>query len=167
MKCGPLIYDDCCLLSNIRLNSERISYILECRFKKNSIRTSFDFKSIPPQVPSLNAKVTRSLLKVDQKKIQSLNNDDNESISTESSDNANEEIPLLKTQIDTIDDDYLNRLAQWEPNNLQPSIENDDDEQEIENTTEVVTNENNSSEPMDVLSGKFDTWYLIAQNTRR
>ncbi|CAF4058749.1 unnamed protein product [Rotaria sp. Silwood2] len=152
MTSQKLTYDDCCLLPNICLNSERISYLLECRFKSNSIGASFDFKSILPEKPSNNAKISRSFLKVCPKKVNPINNND-ECISSESSEDEIDQISLPKTPINAANDDYLNSLAEWEPNNFQPIIESDDEEEEeIEMRIDIQTvdNDNTHVEYMDL-----------------
>ncbi|CAF0761377.1 unnamed protein product [Rotaria sordida] len=170
MTSQPLTYDDCCLLSNICLNSERIFYLLECRFKSNSMRTSFYFKSILPEKLSNKAKISRSLLKILPKKVNSVDNnnnndddDDDESILSESLEDDIDKISLPKSPInaaaaaaagDDDDDDYLNRLAEWEPNNLQPIIENDDNDDDEEEETRMdvqkINDENTNVNPMDL-----------------
>jgi len=139
MSFKPLIYDDCCLLNNIDLNPQRIYHLLEHRFKSNSNKTSFDFKSFPPEQPSNNTKVSRSLLRF-QPKIK-YTNDYDDNISSDSSseeEEDNEEISSAN------DDDYLNKLAEWEPENFQPIIEtDDDDDDEDENIIQSVSTENN------------------------
>ena len=67
MSVKSLIYNDCCLLTNIDLNSQRIFQLLEHRFKSNSSTISFDFKLFPPEQPSPNAKISRSLLRFQPK----------------------------------------------------------------------------------------------------
>ena len=119
----PLTYDDCCLLFNITLNSERIFNLLVRRFKSNSTRTSFDFKSFLPEQPSNNAKVSRSLLRFIPNK--DFNNEIEENALSDSSSSEEEDNEEV---VSTNDDDYLNELAEWEPENFQPVIENDDDD---------------------------------------
>ncbi len=160
MSFKPLIYDDCCLLANIDLNSERIYHLLERRYKSNSTKTSFDFKSFLPEQPSNNAKVSRSLLRC-QPKLTYINDyeDNNSSNSSLSSSSEDENDDVFSTEDD---DDRLNKLAEWEPSNFQPMIETDDededeDEDVNENIFESVTTENNdkdhSMNPMDISSG--------------
>jgi len=142
MSFKPLIYDDCCLLTNIDLNSQRIYHLLERRFKSNSNKTSYDFKSFPPEKPSNNTKVSRSLLRF-QPKIK-YTNDYDENISSDSDSSSsvaedNEDI------LSTNNDDYLNELAEWEPLNFQPVIETDDND-EGENIIQSVSTENNEED---------------------
>jgi hypothetical protein len=54
-----LTYDDCYLLGTVRLCSERARQLLEHRFTSNLTKISFDFKSLLPEQPSTNAKVSR------------------------------------------------------------------------------------------------------------
>ena len=159
MNSDQFTYDDCCILSNIILNSERISYRLEYRFKSNSIRTSFDFKSFLPEQPSDNAKVSRSLLKFCPISITSINNDDN-TMSSESSEEEIEEISSPKTSFHASDDDYLTKLAEWEPSKPQPLIDSDDEE-EIRNDTQAIIHENDHIDSMDMSTGKFNLMYDI------
>jgi hypothetical protein len=155
MNSNELTYDDCCLLSNIILNSERISYLLECRFKSNSIRTSFDFKSFLPEQPSTNAKVSRSLLKSYPIRINSNNNDDDESISSESSDEEIEEISSPKSSFNVNNDDYLDNLAEWEPNQQQPIVETDDEE-EVRNDIQEIIHDNTHADSIDMSAGELN-----------
>ncbi|CAF0990298.1 unnamed protein product [Rotaria sp. Silwood1] len=152
MASQPLTYDDCFLLSNICLNSERISSLLEYRFKSNSIRTSFDFKSILPEKPSDNAKISRSFLKVRPKNVNSVNNNDDKNILSESSEDEIDEISSPKTPINVADDDYLNSLAEWEPNNLRPIIESDEEEEQQQTRSDVqkINYDNTPVDSMDL-----------------
>ncbi|CAF3679882.1 unnamed protein product [Rotaria socialis] len=120
-----LMNNDCCLLTNIDLNSQRVRQLFERRFKSNSSVTSFDFKSFHPEQPSNNAKVSRSLLRF-QPKIQ-LSNDYEDHISTGSS-SSEEDSHDDDGELSNNDyDDYLNKLAEWEPENFQVVAESDDD----------------------------------------
>ena len=115
------LYDDCCLLSNSKFNIERIRYLLERRFRSNSIRTSFDFKSFYPEKPANETKMPRSFLRVDQKRnFQRNQNDDflldSSSSSSFSSTNSKNFDEQTNSQDHLNDDDYLKRLADWIPN---------------------------------------------------
>jgi hypothetical protein len=162
MNSNELTYDDCCLLSNIILNSERISYLLECRFKSNSIRTSFDFKSFLPEQPSNNAKVSRSLLKLYPIRINSNNNDD-ESISSESSDEEIEEISSPKLSFNVNNDDYLDNLAEWEPNQQRPIVETDDEE-EVRNDIQAIIHDNTHADAIDMSAGEPNFMQRLSAN---
>ncbi|CAF2813041.1 unnamed protein product [Rotaria sp. Silwood2] len=151
MSYKSLFYNDCCLLINIDLNSQRIRQLFERRFKCNSNITSFDFKSFPPEQPSNNAKVSRSFLRY-QPKIKPTN-DYEENLSTDSSSSSSEDNDDV---LSTNDDDYLNKLAEWEPENVQPLSDNDDDgddddnnnedENQNENIIQSTSNENNDED---------------------
>ena len=154
MNFEKLTYNDCCLLSNICLNAQRISYLLECRFKRNSIRTSFDFKSIRPEQLSNDAKVSRTFLKFHPKKFNSIDND-NESVSAESSDDEIDDFVSPKLTMNIVDDDYLNELAEWEPNQFQPFIESNEEENEIRNDIENIDHENKRTDSMDISTGMW------------
>jgi hypothetical protein len=152
------IYDDCCLLTNINLNPERVYHLLERRFKNNSTKTSFDFKSFLPEQPSNNAKVSRSLLRCQPKTIYINHYEDNASSDAASSSSEEDHNDVFSTNDD--DDDRLNKLAEWEPEKFQSMIEtddDDDDEDENENIFQSISTENNEEEnainPMDVSSG--------------
>ncbi|CAF3337928.1 unnamed protein product, partial [Rotaria sp. Silwood1] len=150
MSYKSLFYNDCCLLINVDLNSQRIRQLLERRFKSISNKTSFDFKSLPPEQPSNNAKVSRSFLRY-QPKLKPIH-DDEQNISTDSSSSEEED---NDDALSTNDDDYLNKLAEWEPENFQPVIDDDDDEDENENeniiqsTSKENNNEDNEINQMD------------------
>lgn len=152
MSFETLIYNDCCLLTNIDLNSQRIHHLLERRFKSNSQRTSFDFKSYPPERPSNHAKVSRSFLRV-QPKIQSTDDSEEENLPSDA-DSSEEPEKESEEVISTNDDDdyYYKKLAEWEPKDFLPIIETDDEEDEIENMTESHT-EDSQSNQMDYSSG--------------
>jgi hypothetical protein len=154
MNLRLLTYDDCYLLSNICLNSERISYRIEKRFKSNSNRTSFDFKSFLPEKPSNNTKVSRSLLKIYPINESSVNTND-ENLSSESSESETEEIPSPKLPLDTTNDDFLNVLLEWDPNKAQPVNESDiEEEEEVRNDTQQINNDTIPSDHMDISTGK-------------
>jgi len=163
MSCQSFIYDDCCLLTNIDLNSQRISNLLERRFKSNSNKTSFDFKSFPPEQPSNNTKVSRSLLRI-QPKVKYIN-DYEENISSNSSSSEDEEDN--EEELSTNDDDYLNKLAEWEPENFQPVTEtdDDDDDEENENIIQSVSTKNgdedNQTDPMEHSPGIIINAYIF------
>ncbi len=158
MSCKTSIYDDCCLLTDINLNRERVYYLLERRFKNNSTKTSFDFKCFLPEQPSNNAKVSRSLLRCQPKNICINHYEDNTSsdaASSSPSDDDHDEV--FSTNEDDDDDDRLNKLAEWESEGFQPMIETDDDEDDNENMIQSVNTENNNEDnatnPMDISSG--------------
>ncbi|CAF3222391.1 unnamed protein product [Rotaria socialis] len=146
-------FDECCLLSHIRLSKERILYLLEYRFKSNSIRTSFDFKSIHPEKPSIKAKISRSLLRCNPNSIKSINNND-ENNAFESSDDEMNEISSPKSLTSVNDDDYLNTLAQWDPNAIQTMIESDEEEEEeqvdMRNDVQTTQDNNTNANSMDL-----------------
>jgi hypothetical protein len=150
MSFKPLISDDCCLLINIDLNSQRIYHLLERRFKSNSTTTSFDFKLFPPEQPSNNAKVSRSLLRCQPKITSTYDYEENiSSDSSTSEEEDNDEVSSVN------DDDYLDKLAEWEPDNFQPVVDTDDDDDEEENIIQSVSTENNDeNNQMDHSSGK-------------
>jgi hypothetical protein len=147
-----LTYDDCVLLADICLNSERISYLLEYRFKCNSNRTSFDFKSFLPEQPSNRTKISRSLLKFYPTVKNSMTNN-NENLSSESSEDEIEEISSPKSPLNITDDDYLNQLAEWNPDKFQSIHESDQEEEEIRNDSHQINNYNIPPEPMDLPTG--------------
>ena len=156
MSVKSSIYDDCCLLTNIDLNSHRIRQLLERRFKSNSTKTSFDFKSFPPEQPSNNAKVSRSLLRC-QPRIEYTNDFDENITSDSASSEADDDEEVLSTNDDD-DDDYLNKLAEWEPESFQPIVETDDEEDGNENIIQSVSTENTDGEnQMDLSSGTLLT----------
>jgi len=134
------ISNDCCLLTNIDLNSHRIRQLLERRFKSNSQKTSFDFKSFPPEQPSNNAKVSRSFLRF-QPKIQ-FTDDSEENLSSDS-DSSEEQEEEIEDIMSTNDDDYYKELAEWQPSSFQPMIETDDEEDQPENIPEAIMTNNN------------------------
>ncbi|CAM4821042.1 unnamed protein product [Rotaria magnacalcarata] len=138
-------FNECCLLSHIRLNKERILYLLEYRFKSNSIRTSFDFKSIHPEKPSVKAKISRSLLRCNLNSIKSINNNDENNV-FESSDDEMDEISSPKSPISVNDDDYLKTLAEWDPNAMQTMIESDEEEEvQVDMRNDVQTTQDNNT----------------------
>ena len=154
MNLRLLTYDDCYLLSNICLNSERISYRLVKRFKSNSNRTSFDFKSFLPEQPSNNTKVSRSLSKIYPINESAIDNND-ENLSSESSESETEEIPSPKLLLDTTNDDLLNVLFEWDPNKAQPVNESDtEEEEEVRNDTQQINNNTIPSDHMELSTGK-------------
>lgn len=127
-----MLNNDCCLVNNIYLNSERISSLLQSRFKRNSNRTSFDFKSCFIEQILNNIKFPRSSSFETYPRIIKTS----ENILSESSDEEIEQIssPNLTTDVmddDNNDDDYLDKLARWEPNKLS-TIETDEDDEEEE-----------------------------------
>jgi hypothetical protein len=144
-----------CLLNNISFNTERIFHLLECRFKTNSLRTSFDFKSFPPEQPANNIKLSQSSLKFHPTVIQSIENDD-ESVSSESSNDEDEEISSPKSANDHDEDDYLNRLAQWEPDKNSPIVESEEEEEEeIEDNVQSMNEEIIQINSLNLPTGKF------------
>ncbi|CAM4773068.1 unnamed protein product [Rotaria magnacalcarata] len=122
-----LINNDCCLLTNIDLNSQRVRQLFERRFKSNSSVTSFDFKSFHPEQPSNNAKVSRSLLRFQPKIQLSNDNEDNTATDSSSSEEDNHDDDDDDELSNNDYDDYLNKLAEWEPENFQVVTESDDD----------------------------------------
>ncbi|CAF3645267.1 unnamed protein product [Adineta steineri] len=147
MSFESLNYNDCCLLINIDLNPQRIRLLLERRFKSNSNKTSFDFKSISPEQPSNNIKVSRSFLRC-QPKI-NYTDDSDEYVSSDSDSSEEDEKDTEDTS--PRNDDYYKELAEWDPNSFQPSIatdddNDDDDEDEIENNMQSITIENDEDD---------------------
>jgi hypothetical protein len=124
-----MLQNDCCLLSDKCLNSERISYIFEYRFKKNSNRTSFDFKTFLPEQPSNNIKFSHSLLKIHPKIIESIDIDD-ENSSSESSEDEIEQISSPKMLTNLTDNDYLDKLVEMEVKKSPSIVESSEDEEE-------------------------------------
>jgi hypothetical protein len=166
------IYDDCCLLTNIELNSERVHQLLERRFKSNANKTSFDFKSFLPEQPSNNAKVSRSLLRFIPNR--NFDNDIEENILSDSSSSEEDD---NEEALSANNDDYLNELADWVPENFQPMIENDDDDDDDKDEDENVMRSNNIQDnddednftnQMDYSSGiKTDScFYLLMRNKK-
>jgi len=160
-----MIYNDCCLLNNLYLNSERIFYRLEYRFKNNSCKTSFDFKSFLPEQPSYNTKMSCSLLEFHPIIIKSIDDDDDH-VSSESSEDEIEQISSSKSSINLVNDDYLNKLAEWEPGKSPGIIENDDDDEEeaIENDVQQMNNENTHADSIDSSTSKFYNFLKINLN---
>ena len=142
MSSETFMYNDCCLLTNIDLNSERIYRLLERRFESNSNSTSFDFKSLLPEQLSNNAKVSRSLLRY-QPKLNSTNNNDEENLSSDSISSTDEDDYEVTSNNDNDDDndndndDYLDKLARWEPENFRPMIETDDEDENNDQETMI------------------------------
>lgn len=152
-----LIYSDCYLLTDIDFNSKRISHLLERRFKINSYETSFDFKSLRPEQPSNNAKVSRSLLRY-QPKLQYFHGYDDNSSSNSSSDDDDDNNSETMTSINEEDeDDYLNKLAEWEPANFQASAETDDEEEETMQSVDTDNDDDSQSAPMNICSSSKPT----------
>lgn len=154
MPCKQNLYEDCCLLSHIPLNEERISYRLQSRFKSNSLGTSFDFKSILPEKPSIRAKISRSFLRCSLNKIKT-EQDANEILPSESSDDEMDEIPSPKSSVNENYDDYLYKLATWVPSRGQTLIETDDEEEEnMPVDVQINQDANNLGDSMDISTGK-------------
>jgi hypothetical protein len=140
----------CCLLNNISLNTERIFDLLECRFKSNSLKTSFDFKSFPPEQPADNIKISHSSFKFYNPTVtKSTENNDDESVSSESSNDEDEEVSSMD---DLAEDDHLDRLAEWEPDKNSPIVESEEEEEDnVQQMNEEITQVN----PLDLPTGKF------------
>ena len=126
-------YGDCCLLTNITFNTERISYLLERRFQRNSTKTGFDFKSFLPEKPSTNTKVSRLFLRIPlTSNARSTDDDllpDSAPSSPLASDHGRDEIssPILANT-----NDELDQLGAWEPGQLQaPTVVDSEEEEEI------------------------------------
>ena len=147
--------DDCVLLTNIHLNPARISHILERRFTSNSNRTSFDFKAFRPEQPSNNAKVSRSLLRFHPNLKIMVDGDEHSSPDSSSSDEEEDQTP--KDASSPNDDNYLNELAEWEPNSFLPITADDDDEEEDDEDDVALQSagslEDLSGEPMEISAG--------------
>lgn len=131
---------------DVYLNSERISSLLQCRFKRNSNRTSFNFKSFLFEQSLNNVKISHSSLKINPKVIQSVENS-----SSESSDDEIEQMSLTNSPRNIVDDDYLDKLAQWQPDQFStPPIESDEDEDEEEKIEDNI-----HVELVELLTGRF------------
>lgn len=154
MSISTLSSHDCCFLIDLVLTPERVQHLLECRFRSNSSQTSFDFKSFPPEQPTVNNKVSRSFLRCQPKL--NLSNDYDENYSSYSSSSDDDEQDEVFSSNDA-DDDRLNKLAEWEPSKFQSANETDDEEEDDDNTsqlTSVETNEeNHSNDSMDISTG--------------
>jgi hypothetical protein len=142
-----------CLLTDVCFNSERIVYRLECRFKSNSSRISFDGKCFPLEKPEENIKVSRSLLKLCPIIRKSMDNED-ENILSESSEDEIEQISSPKSAINVVNDDYLDELAEWEPNKSSHLILENDEEEDIEENIQQMNNETTHVDPLDSSTGK-------------
>jgi len=148
-----MLQNDCCLLSDKCLNSERIFDILEYRFKRNSNRTSFYFKTFLPEQPSNNIKLSHSLLKIHPKINESIDNDD-ENSSSESSEDEIEQISSPNMLTNLTDDDYLDKLVEMEVKkspSIVESSEDDEEEEEIESMDSSTNVEMPSTEVEDLL----------------
>jgi hypothetical protein len=157
MSLNVLIYEECCLLTDINLNPKRIYHLLERRFKNNSTKTSFDFKCFLPEQPSNNAKVSRSLLRCQPKIIHVNHNEDTLSSDEASSSEEEERDEILPTNNNEGEDDRLEILSKWESDKYTPMIEDDEDD-ENENIFQSINAENddeddNAINPMDISSG--------------
>ena len=155
MSLTSMTCNDFCLLLNIDLNSLRIHRLLERRFRSNSNKHSFDFKSFAPEQPSNNAKVSRSFLRFQPKLTSPNDSEEYMSSDTDCSSDDDQEDEVYETEVSSSnDDDHLKKLADWEPEKFQPAIEsdNDDEEDQEENdiTQQKITTEHNQ---MDVSSG--------------
>jgi hypothetical protein len=139
-----------CLLTDVCFNSERIVYRLECRFKSNSSRISFDGKCFPLEKPEENIKVSRSLLKLCPIIKESMDNED-DNVSSESSE---DEIEQISSPINLVNDDYLDELAEWEPNKSSHIILENDEEEDIEENIQQMNNETTHVDPLDSSTGK-------------
>ena len=140
------IYDNCCLLNGVRLDAERVESILQRRFRSNNHQTSFDFKSIRPEKPSINAKVSRSLLRFNPGVVTRIR-DENELISSsESSSSSEDEIETENEKLSKTDDEYLNELAEWEPDRFLTILSDDDDDESMISENETSPNNNISEE---------------------
>ncbi|CAF1486647.1 unnamed protein product [Adineta steineri] len=149
MNSSCLIYNDCCLLSNICWNSQRISYLFARRFRSNSSWTSFDFKFFLPEQPSNNTKISRSLLKFYSLKM-NLSINDAENMSSDDLDDNLEEVSSPKAPCNSNDDNHLDKLAEWEPGKFLPTIESDDDEEEVKDNNKIIANENTHTDSMNL-----------------
>lgn len=170
MSLKSFTYDDCCLLIHIDLNSQRIRQLLERRFKCNYNRTSFDFKSLSPEQPSNNIKVSRSLLRFQPKIISTDDYEEHTSSELSSLDDDVEDDTDNDDNDEasfTNDDDYLNKLAEWEPHRFQPTVDpdeededenNDDDDRNpniFESLTQEVVNTSTAVNQMDCSLGRI------------
>lgn len=150
-----LSYHDCCFLTDIDLTSERIQHLLECRFRSNSSKTSFDFKSFSPEQPLENIKVSRSFLRCEPKLNTSNDYEENYSSYSSSSSDDDEQDEVFSNN--DADDDRLNKLAEWDPLNFQSANETDDDDDEDntnDNADQLTSTEDHSTDSMDVSTGK-------------
>ncbi|CAF4785028.1 unnamed protein product, partial [Rotaria socialis] len=63
------------------------------------------------------------------------------------------------------DDDYLNTLAQWDPNAIQTMIESDEEEEEeqvdMRNDVQTTQDNNTNANSMDLSTGKLNIFYCI------
>ena len=125
---------------------ERVFYLLEHRFQKNSFRTSFDFKSFPPDQPAKNTKISRSGLELYSTGIKLVENEE-ENLSSE---DESEEISSSKSTISLGEDEHLDKLAQWEPE--KSPLLNIESEEEEEMNEEIA-----HVNPVDLPTGKFRT----------
>ncbi|UJR21090.1 hypothetical protein I4U23_024190 [Adineta vaga] len=123
----PCYTIDSCLLSNLCWNTERVSYHFQRRSQNNSFRTSFDFKSFLPVQLSGNVKISPSSLEFYPMTLNILDHDEQNVTSAEESENEIESILSPKLDLNT-NDEFLMKLAEWDPNNYQSRSEiNDDD----------------------------------------
>lgn len=146
-----MLSNDCCFLTNIHLNAERVHHLLQYRFQRNSSKTSFDFKLFPPEQPLDNIKVSRSLLRCQPKL--NISNDYEDNFSSYSSSSDDDDQDEVFSNNDN-DDDRLQKLAEWDPSKFQSVNDTDEEEEDdnpIEPLTSVETNdEDHSSDSMDI-----------------
>ena len=133
MTCRDPYYDDCCLLTNITFNAERISFLLERRFQRNSTRTSFDFKVFPPEKPSTDAKVSRSFLRIHPTSHSRSTDDDllpdSAPVSPSPADHDTDD---LQSTANAEDNEKLEQLYDWVPGQHQATTHVHSDEEEEE-----------------------------------
>ena len=133
MTCRDSFYDDCCLLTNITFNAERISFLLERRFQRNSTRTSFDFKVFLPEKPSTDAKVSRSFLRIHPTSHARLTDDDLSPDSAPASPSpADYDTDDIQSTANADDNENLEQLYDWVSGQYQATTNVDSDEEEEE-----------------------------------
>lgn len=127
------MFERCCLISSTNFNPTRIVSLLEQRLKRNSSRISFDFKCLTAEKTERNAKISRSLLKIQPKNVLIDENPSDLSFSS-SNEDEDEIIEDEQQQEETSNrnDEYLDRLASWIPNETTQQIDEETEEEEEE-----------------------------------
>lgn len=149
----------CGFLEEFQLDSKRIYRIIERRYKSNNNKTSFDFKSIDPEKPSNNAKVTRSFLRFNPK-MNAINAYENliSSASSQMSasdedgdDDGDDETNNGNQAPANNEDNYLEELASWRPDSFQPILQEESSnsaDHELLNTRLSTCNQTNHSKAL-------------------
>lgn len=133
MTCRDSFYNDCCLLTNITFKAERISFLLERRFQRNSTRTSFDFKAFLPEKPSTDAKVSRSFLRIHPtSNAQSTDDDLLPDSAPASPSPADFDTDDIQSNANADDNEKLEQLYDWVPGQHQATTNVDSAEEEEE-----------------------------------